>query len=267
MKHFFGILFRVLVLLIVALVSALTAMRFAIHGREVAIPKFIGMTPTEADRLAINDGLSIQVENRFYSSEVPAGRILNQVPPPGEKVRRGWRVRVAESMGPQRVTVPNVIGESERAAEINLVRRGLQVGTVTTAHLPGSVADTVVAQSPSPQAENVSSPKVNLVVVAADPSAQSIVMPDLVGRALDDATRLIVAGGLRLGKISTAPAILPPPTGSSPSSAATSAPQPATTPPVAQAVAPATVPIVARQIPAAGQPVLPNATVNLEVIR
>jgi eukaryotic-like serine/threonine-protein kinase len=274
-KHFFGILFRLLVLVMVALIAALTAMRFAIHGREVAMPKFIGMTPAEADRLAIANGLTLQIENRFYSAEIPAGHVLNQVPPAGEKVRRGWRVRVAESMGPQRVTVPNVVGQSERAAEINLVRRGLEVGTVTSIHLPDAVADTVLAQSPTADAEGVSSPKVNLVVAAYDPEAQAIVMPDVVGRALEDATRVVVSAGLRVGKVTTATGagttaqpggaqIWPPP---SLGAAATYAPATPPNAPIAAQTIASTVPIVVRQAPAAGQKVLPNANVNLDVIR
>ena len=52
MRKFFRMLLLALVLLTVALVSALTAMRFAIHGREVTIPKLVGMTPLEASRNA-----------------------------------------------------------------------------------------------------------------------------------------------------------------------------------------------------------------------
>ena len=37
-----------LVLLLVAMVSALTAMRFAIHGREVAVPALLGLTPARS---------------------------------------------------------------------------------------------------------------------------------------------------------------------------------------------------------------------------
>jgi eukaryotic-like serine/threonine-protein kinase len=255
MKHFFGLLFRALILVTVALVCALTAMRFAIHGREVAVPKFIGLTPTEADRAAFASGLTLQIENRFYSTEVAAGRILNQVPEAGEKVRRGWRVRVAESMGPQRVSVPNVVGQSERAAEINLIRRGLQVGTVTTAHFPDTTPDTVVAQSPSADAEGVSSPKVNLVIARYDPDAHAIVMPDLVGRSLDDATRVLVSAGMRVGKIST---VTNPQT-------ATAAPP--AQPGVAQAPPLLILPIVVRQAPAAGQKAVPNVGVNLDVVR
>ena len=76
--------------------------------------------------------------DRFFSSDVPPGRIMSQAPAPGEQVRRGWRVRVAESMGPQRVVIPDLVGGSERAAEINIRRRGLELGSVATATIPGA---------------------------------------------------------------------------------------------------------------------------------
>ena len=46
MRQFFRMLLLALVLMTVALVSALTAMRLAIHGREVTIPKLVGMSPS-----------------------------------------------------------------------------------------------------------------------------------------------------------------------------------------------------------------------------
>ena len=76
--------------------------------------------------------------DRFYSADVPEGRIMSQVPAAGEQVRSGWRVRVAESMGPQRVVIPDLVGESERAAEINIRRRGLEMGTAAIATISGA---------------------------------------------------------------------------------------------------------------------------------
>ena len=95
-----------LVLMTVALISALTAMRLAIHGREVTIPKLVGMSPLEAERAGAASGLLVVVERQFYSADIPEGRIMTQMPPPGTKVRRGWSIRVAQSLGPQRVTIP-----------------------------------------------------------------------------------------------------------------------------------------------------------------
>jgi len=44
MKRFFQLVLLALVLVAVAMISALTAMRLAIHGRQVRVPKVVGMT-------------------------------------------------------------------------------------------------------------------------------------------------------------------------------------------------------------------------------
>ena len=51
-----------LVLVVVAMVSALTAMRFAIHGQEVAVPRLVGITPAEAERAVAALGLQLSIE-------------------------------------------------------------------------------------------------------------------------------------------------------------------------------------------------------------
>src|SRR5258708_33840086 len=102
MVQFFPMFLLALVLLMVALVAALTAMRFAIHGREVAIPAVVGMTPAEAERAVAASGLEVVVERQFYSPAIAEGRIISQAPRAGAKVRRGWVVRVGQGLGPER---------------------------------------------------------------------------------------------------------------------------------------------------------------------
>src|SRR5690349_4921665 len=113
MRNLLRYFLMALVLLLVALVSALTAMRFAIHGREVSVPDLRGKSPAEAHRVAEENGLTVSVERSYYTPSVPEGRVLSQVPAAGTVVRRGWEVRLALSLGPQRVTVPQVVGGSE----------------------------------------------------------------------------------------------------------------------------------------------------------
>ncbi|MGC2742236.1 MAG: PASTA domain-containing protein [Candidatus Angelobacter sp.] len=189
-----------LVLVLVFLSSALLAMRFAIQGREVHVPRLSGLTPAEAERVANSDGLVLSVESRFYSPSVPAGRIVSQSPAPGATVRRGWKLRVAASLGTQHAAVPNLIGQSQHAAGINVSRRGLEIGTVATIHLPGATPDTVVAQSPPPDAADVTSPKISLLIAAAD-NGPLYVMPSFVGKPLADANIALIKGGFALGKV------------------------------------------------------------------
>ncbi len=246
MRRFFRWLVRVLVLIVVFMASALTAMRFAIHGRQTNVPKVVGMTPHDAENALESHGLVLDRTDRFYSAEIPAGRIVSQAPSPGERVRRGWHVRVAESMGPQRVTIPDLTGDSERSAEINIRRRGLELGAMAVADIPDTTPDQIVAQSPPANAVNVSAPKVS-VLVAATEDRKSFVVPDLRGRTEDDAVNAIVGAGLRVGSITSEPAA----EGDANSSE----------------TLPAGTPMVVKTIPGAGQRVYDGQSVNLEVTR
>jgi eukaryotic-like serine/threonine-protein kinase len=246
MRRFLRWVVRVLVLLVVFMASMLTAMRFAIHGRQTAVPKIVGMTPHDAELALEGHGLVLDRSDRFYSAEIPAGRIVSQVPMPGEMVRRGWHVRVAESMGPQRVTIPDLSGDSERSAEINIRRRGLEMGSMAVADVPDATPDQVVAQTPPANATNVSTPKVS-VLIAATEDRKSYVMPDLRGRTEDEAINAIVGAGMKVGSISSQPAV------------------------GADAAAPETMPagarIVVKTVPGAGQRVWDEQAVNLLVTR
>ena len=246
MRRFFRWLVRALVLIVVFMASALTAMRFAIHGRQTNVPKVVGLTSHDAENILESSGLVLDRADRFYSSEVPAGRIVSQVPSPGEKVRRGWHVRVAESMGPQRVTIPDLTGDSERSAEINIRRRGLELGTMAVASIPDATPDQIVAQSPPANAVNVSAPKVSMLVAATE-DRKSYVMPDLRGNTEDQAVNAIVGTGLRVGSITTQP------------------------PPGVDANSPETLPggtrMVVKTVPGAGQRVWDGQAIALEVTR
>ncbi len=203
MKSFFRLVLLGLVLLVVALVSALTAMRFAIHGREVTVPDLVGKTPSEAARAAEQSGFQVVVERQFYSATVGEGKILSQIPEAGTLVRRGWQLRVAESLGPQRVDIPNVMGESQRAAEINIRRRGLDVASVAEVPMAGAAVGEVLSQSPPPNASGVSAPKISLLV-SDNPQPQAFVMPSFIGQPLHSVILALQDAGLRVGNVTNA---------------------------------------------------------------
>jgi beta-lactam-binding protein with PASTA domain len=229
--------FLSLVLLLVFLSAALLAMRFAIQGREVRVPRLAGLTPMEAERIANSYGLVLSVESRFYSASVPEGRIVSQAPAPDSTVRRGWKIRVAESLGRQRAAVPTLIGQSQHAAGINISRRSLEIGSVGSIHLPGVAPETVVAQNPPPDATEVTSPKVGLIFSAAD-NGQSYVMPSFVGRPLAEGMTTVEKGGFTLGKIHT----------------------------ISDAgISDGAANVIVRQSPAAGQRVTAGATISFDV--
>jgi beta-lactam-binding protein with PASTA domain len=198
--RFLRLLTRSLILLLIMLFSALAAMRVAIHGREVRVPDVRGMTTLQAQETANEHGLILSAEDRFYSPSIPAGQVISQLPLPGSRVRSGWRVRVAESLGPQRVTIPNLVGQTELAATLNLRQRGLDLATVAAVAVPNVNPEEVVAQVPPPDARDVTSPAVSLLL-SQQPSASAYVMPNFVGRQLAEAKAKISKAGLQLASV------------------------------------------------------------------
>lgn len=235
-----------LVLLLVAMSSALMAMRFAIHGREVAVPKLVGMSPPQAETAAHAAGLMMTVQNRFYSSEVAEGKVLSQVPLPGEKVRSGWVVRVSQSLGPQKTDIPDLVGQSPRAAEINARRRGLELGSVAVTTVPDANAEEILAQSPAANAAGFVSPRIS-VLVAAPAAPQQYLMPSFIGKKLSEASAQLEEAGFKLGEVSDFPV-------------AAAEDQP-------KRVSIAAPSIVVKQNPAPGQKIAAGATITFQVMR
>ena len=195
---FFRVASLLLLLVAVALVAAITTMHFAIHGAEVQVPALKGMTVADARSVTAGLGLNLDVDNRYFSGDVAAGHILSQSPAAGTVVRREWRVRVAESLGPQKADVPDTVGADERMASLELRRAGLEVGEI--AHLPYTAATegTVLAQDPPAHAQGIEQPSVNLLVAEPDDEApDGYVMPDLTGLPIISAQTALAKVGIR----------------------------------------------------------------------
>src|SRR5207253_5783802 len=119
-------------------------------------------------------------------------------PAPGVTVRREWPVRVTESLGAQQVAIPNVIGQSERTASINIRRLGLELGAVAHIAAPGPPG-IVIAQTPAPNATGVDRPRVSLLLseAAQTESPDAFPTPSLTGLTLAGAPARADAAALR----------------------------------------------------------------------
>jgi beta-lactam-binding protein with PASTA domain len=258
MKSAIRLAMLALVLVIVAMVSGLFAMRLAIHGQEVTVPSLVGMSPADAERTVSGLGLQMSIERQYYSPQIPEGKIMSQLPLPGTKVRHGWQVRVAQSLGPTRVAIPDVTGESEHAAELNIRRRGLDVASMAEVDELGIPADQVIAQNPRADATQVLAPKISLLLTTT-PETQAFVMPSFVGQPLGSVSQTLSDAGFRLGSVTMAP--LPNPATAADAASATATPAPAQENPAQ----PSPASIVVSQTPAAGQKVVAGAAVSFEV--
>jgi beta-lactam-binding protein with PASTA domain len=183
----------------VAFLSALTAMRIAIRGREVVMPSLVGVSVDQARQMLQGSGVGLTIEDRIYS-QYPIDAIVRQSPLPKMNVKVGQHAHVVLSLGPQKVTVPQLEQASLRSAQVLLLRDGLQLGEVSSLYLPDTDADTVLQQDPSPGATGAINPHVNvLVTLGTRPPAY--VMPPLIGLSYTEAASKLSAAGLKIAKV------------------------------------------------------------------
>jgi eukaryotic-like serine/threonine-protein kinase len=197
---------KVLVL-VVALVStyvlsAALAARVALRVREVKVPALVGVPVDNASSTLTDLGLSLKVDDAQRTDlKIPAGRIAQQDPVPGTVARRGRTVKVWLSSGGRMASVPKLVGESERTAQLRLGQDGLALTTVSEIRSRDFPADTVVAQDPLAETRSAN---VALLVNRGE-QATAYVMPDLIGVNGARVSEILRASGFRVAVVGQNP--------------------------------------------------------------
>jgi eukaryotic-like serine/threonine-protein kinase len=161
-----------------AFLSAITAMRIAIHGRETTMPNLVGTNVGQASSILRSRGLVLKVADHIYS-DLPMNSIVRQTPTAGLLMKQSQQAHVVVSLGQRQLQIPLLEGHSLRASRIELLRNSLQIGEVSTSTLENVTPDEVVLQNPRPGAGSAT-PRVD-VLVAQVPREASFVMPYLMG--------------------------------------------------------------------------------------
>jgi serine/threonine-protein kinase len=195
-----SMILMVAILTVAGLVSALTAMRFAIRGKEVEVPKLVGKTKEEAEQILRNGGLKLKITSSRFSSDIAEGKILLQDPSAGTRLKTDRTVKVLVSLGAQRFAVPNLVGTSLRAAQLTLAQRRFMLGNTVYTHTDDGESSTVAYQSPKPGTQEGADPSVD-IVISLGPPAQYFIMPDLIGKPAELVSARIRTEGFHLGKV------------------------------------------------------------------
>ena len=195
-----SIALMIAILLVAGILSALTAMRFAIRGREVVAPALSGKTEEEARQILQDNGLLFRVTGSGrFSSDIPEGHVLDQNPPAGTRLKTNRNVKVLLSLGDRRYAVPNLVGTSLRTAQLSLVQRRFTIGNTLYAHTNGDPS-TVAYQSPKPGTQGGTDPNVN-ILISLGPAEQYYIMPDLIGQSAELLASRAVSEGFHIGKL------------------------------------------------------------------
>ena len=156
----------------------------------------------EVEAVAILGRLGLKVGQRL-TQRAPerVGLVISQEPAAGTPITAATSVTLVIGTVEQgdTVAVPNIVGRTVPEAEKLLKEVGLKLGQ--RSEKPGDPVGTVLDQSPAAGTRVSPGSAVNIVIAIAPPDDR-IEVPELVGKSLQDAEKILKKVGLQVGRVS-----------------------------------------------------------------
>lgn len=170
-------------------------------GSEVEIPNLLGMTYEEAALEAENASqgdvvFEVFVERSEYSDE-DKSTIIHQIPEGGSKVKRSREIKVVLSLGPAVLELEDYTGKPYEDVQDTLREKGLKV-IIEEKDNDTYEEGTIFRQVP---AEGTQMAKGDEVTLYVSKGTQNTVVPDVLGKTLEEAIVAIERNDLKVGTV------------------------------------------------------------------
>jgi beta-lactam-binding protein with PASTA domain len=178
---------------LLALVS-LIALAAVLSGCAPSVPNVVGMPADQAVQKLQEAGYKLGSTRPIFTSGAPANTVFAQDPVASSQLRRGGTVNLTIATPLGSLTVPDLVGQTQKAAESALATLSLTPGPVED-YSPSVAAGLVVSQIP------IAGAKVNpgdeiVFVVSKGPAPTKVSVPKVTGMKQADAEAAIKKAGL-----------------------------------------------------------------------
>lgn len=183
--------------LLAYLIVAFLVFPAGVIPQDARIPNVIGLPYPDAARQLEQVGFGAERGEQRFHNAAPRGTVLDQDPVPGSSVTPGSRVTLIVSSGQRIGSIPGVIGMSREQALSALEVAGFDAGEVTQ-RPSNEPMGTVIDSRPRPGGQ---APMPSAVALVLSEGPTTVLVPDVVGRPLDDAKLLLQQLGLTVGEV------------------------------------------------------------------
>ena len=156
---------------------------------QVSVPDLRGMTKDQAQKALTDAGLKASEGDTVYSSDVEEGKVAEQSIAAGNSAKKGDTVTYHLSKGEEKVTIPNVVGQSQSNATSRLEAAGFAVD-IAYQESTSVEKGNVISQSATGTAA-----KGSTITLTISSGAGSATIPNVVGQTQNDAIAALQAAG------------------------------------------------------------------------
>ncbi|MGN0403885.1 MAG: Stk1 family PASTA domain-containing Ser/Thr kinase [Bariatricus sp.] len=165
-------------------------------SKNIEVPPLVGENKEVADEMCSKRNLVMEVVSKENSDEYPENTVIRQSIEAGEKVAKKTVIEVVISSGEKEVTIESVEGMDEDAAKKTLKAQGFTDFTVDSEYSDKWENGVVIGTNPEAGEKVTVDTKITLIV---SKGAQKKDVPDLRGKTVSEAQKLLASAGLEDG--------------------------------------------------------------------
>ncbi len=172
------------------------------HGQSNPVPNFRGMVKAEAENIAKQNHLKIEIIDSIHTDKVAPGEIIDQIPEAGFGVKNNRTIFLTiNSTQKEMVILPKLTDISFRQAQVLVENSGLLVGQIF--YQPSEYNDLVlkVEQDSAQLLEGDVIEKGSRIdfIVGRDAENENTPLPNVEGLKIDEARKIITDARLNFG--------------------------------------------------------------------
>ena len=201
-----NIVLSILLLIVLSAVVLFLLKIYTNHGESIDVPNVVGLYELEAQQVIDKAGLEMEVIDSVYIRDQKPGVIVEQTPKQGLNVKSGRVIYLINSNSKKEITIPNLIGVSERQATSTLNTLGFSISSINI--VPSEYSDVLLEirynnavvkagdKLPDGAALTISIGRNDYNV-----AGEMVAMPSLIGLSSEEAVRIISDKNLVVGYI------------------------------------------------------------------
>jgi beta-lactam-binding protein with PASTA domain len=174
-------------------------MPWYVNSPEKAVPKVVGLDVSKAEKILDDSDMVAVIGDTTYDASVPKDHVILQKPNAGEIVKVGRRIYLFVSGGEPLVSIPNLKGKSIRDAKFALERLGLSLGQIED--VPSDNPKDMIFDQQYAVGTILQKGASVGVTVSVGNNEGLLSVPDLMGKSLVEAQKILADNSLNLGKI------------------------------------------------------------------
>lgn len=178
-------------------------MPWYVSAAEVSVPKVVGLNEQAAKGILEQSDLEPVIGGERFDERYPKGSVIFQKPNAGSVVKEGRRIFLFVSSGIPLIKVPSLKGKVLRDARMTLERMDLVLGD--TSFVESEYPTNVIIDQEYYEGTEVKKGTHINVTLSAGVNAGLITIPDLLGKSLSQAEKLITENKLTIGRINYQP--------------------------------------------------------------